>query len=464
MVAAMLIPTVGCAAARRPYEPPIPIAPAGWSAGAATGTVPAAGAEALASWWSTFNDPMLTRLVETSVQNNLDVRTALSRIRQARAGLAATSSTRQPSVSASASSTTSQSSREAGSGSTGSVFQAGFDASWEIDVFGGIRSEIVAARATAQAREADLADVLVTLVADVATHYIDVRAFQRRSAIARDNAAAQQESYDLARFRRQAGLTTELDVDQALSNLESTRAQLAALDGQSANARHALSLLLGEPPAALDLELEAPGNIPEAPLSIAVGIPADALRRRPDIRAAERAIAAQAATTDAGRAELYPQFRLAGSIGLQALNAARVFVPGAAFWSVSPSVNWRVFDRAQLRQNLAAQSEVQSQAVLSYESKVLSALREAEDALHAFVNERIRLGHLANAAAAAGRAADLSLQLYTAGLRDFRDVLDAQRSVLALQDQFASSQADVAIDLVKTYKALGGGWPSLQLP
>jgi NodT family efflux transporter outer membrane factor (OMF) lipoprotein len=462
-LAALMGSTIGCATTHVQHQAAAVSVPAGWSgdAGAADRTTDAG---ALASWWATFNDPVLTRLIEASVTGNRDVRTALSRIRQARAAVAVTAAGRRPSVNASGSTTTSRSSGESGSGSIGSLFQGGFDASWEIDAFGLVRDEIVSAQATEQAREADLADALVTLAGDVATAYVNLRSAEQRLAIARESEVAQRDSYEIAGFRQQAGLTTELDVDQALANLESTRASIAALEPEIVRARHTLALLLGETPGTLDRELEAPGAIPTAPISVAVGIPAETLRRRPDVRSAERALAAQAATSDAKRAELYPKFRLAGSIGLQALNAARLFLPGAAFWSASPSVSWQLFDREQLRQNLAAQVEVETQAMLSYESKVLSALRDVEDALADFAGERVRMERLTSAAAAANRAADLARQLYASGLRDFRDVLDAQRTLLSLQDQLAASQTAVAIDLIKTYKALGGGWTGASAP
>jgi outer membrane protein TolC len=208
----------------------------------------------------------------------------------------------------------------------------------------------------------------------------------------------------------------------------------------------------------LNTELSSPAPIPAAPLEAALGVPADALRRRPDVRSAERQFAAQAAQVNVARADLYPSFRLAGSIGLESLSIAKLLVPGAGFWSANPSASTRLFDRRQLRENLVVQSEREEQAARSYETTVLRALQEVEDGLTALAQEQVRRGHLASAANAAQQAADLSLQLYNTGLRDFRDVLDAQRSLLTLQDSLTSSGATVSSDLVRLFKALGGGW------
>ena len=456
--------SAGCGV-RRPYEPPDPSPPAAWS----TPVTQPADAESLSRWWETFDDEQLTALVRRAVTGNPDVRTAISRVREARATMRSTRTQLRPSADGTASV------RASGSGATGSaqaggtsdvvgiggttdLYSLGIDASWELDVFGGIRSTVDAAVATTSAREADLQDVLITLTADVALDYIDVRSLQRRLEISRSNVDLQQETLELTQFRAQAGLATDLDVQQALSNVESTRAQIASLESQVGQAIHAIAILLGRPPAELDAEFTTPVRIPEAPIEATLGVPADALRRRPDVRSAERQLAAQAAQVNAARADLYPSFRLAGSIGLESLSLARLLVPGAGIWSAGPSASTRLFDRRQLRENLVVQNERQEQAARTYETVVLRALQEVEDSLTALAREQVRRGHLAAAANAAQQAADLSLQLYTAGLRDFRDVLDAQRSLLTLQDSLASSGATVSSDLVRLFKALGGGW------
>jgi len=439
---------------RRPYQPPVPIAPETWS----VPITESADAESLSRWWETFDDEQLIALVRRAVEGNLDVRTAMSRVREARATTRSTRTQLWPTADVGGSARASGTGNEAGvSGVTG-LYTLSIDASWEIDAFGAIRSTIDAASATADARAADLQDVLITLTADVALNYIDIRSLQRRLEIARSNVDLQQETLELTQFRAQAGLATDLDVQQALSNVESTRAQIASLDGQVGQSIHGMAILLGQPPAELNAEFAAPAPIPEAPIETTLGLPADALRRRPDVRSAERQLAAQFAQMNVARADLYPSFTLAGSIGLESLSLVTLLVPGAQFWNAGPSVSTRLFDRRQLRENLVVQSERQEQAARSYETAVLRALQEVEDSLTALAQEQVRRGHLAAAANAAQQAADLSLQLYNAGLRDFRDVLDAQRSLLNLQDSLASSDTAVSGDLVRLFKALGGGW------
>ena len=436
------------------------MAPEVWSE---QGAAVAADVEALAQWWETFGDPVLTSLVRRAIKGNLDVRTSLSRLREARASVSSARASLNPVVDASGTMVATGRRDEVLGSVTTRSYSVGFDASWELDVFGGIRSTIDAAAATAEARAADLQDVLISLTAEVAIDYVDVRTLQRRLEIALANANVQEQTLELAQFRAQAGLATDLDVQQALSNLESTRAQISSLDAQTAQAIHRVAVLIGQAPAALDAELSLPGTIPMAPLTLAVGVPAETLRRRPDVRSAERQLAAQFANVNAARADLYPSFRLAGSIGLESLPFGRLFTPDSAVWRASPSAAWRLFDRRQLRQNLVIQSERQQQAAITYESRVLGALQEVEDSLTALAEEQRRREHLTAAANAAQQAADLSLQLYTAGLRDFRDVLDSQRSLLALQDQLASSGATLSTNLVRLYKSLGGGWSAASM-
>jgi NodT family efflux transporter outer membrane factor (OMF) lipoprotein len=452
-VGVMIAAGAGCSV-RRAYQPPAPTVPAAWSSSVAQ----PADVESLSQWWETFGDPRLTGLVRRAVERNLDVRTAISRVREARATMRSTRTALRPSADASGSARANGTGSEAGIGGVTQSYSLGIDASWELDVFGGIRSTVDVARATADARESDLQDVLISLTAEVALDYIDTRSLQRRLEIARSNVDLQQQTLELTQFRAQAGLATDLDVQQALSNVESTRAQIASLESQVAQSIHAIAVLIGLPPAELNAELSSPAPIPAAPLEATLGVPADVLRRRPDVRSAERQVAAQAAQVNVARADLYPSFRLAGSIGLESLSIAKLLVPGAGFWSANPSASTRLFDRRQLRENLVVQSEREEQAARNYETTVLRALLEVEDSLTALAQEQVRRDHLSAAANAAQQAADLSLQLYNTGLRDFRDVLDAQRSLLSLQDSLTSSGATVSSDLVRLFKALGGGW------
>jgi NodT family efflux transporter outer membrane factor (OMF) lipoprotein len=446
----------GCAAHLRVYDAPQAAVPAAWTQTAPVATE--SEGERLADWWNAFSDAQLSDLIARGVGASLDARTAVSRVREARASMRSVRSGARPQVDASASGRASQTGDAPGASGVNQSYGLGLDASWELDVFGAVRSATAGAAATVEARVEDLRDVLVSLAAEVALGYIDLRSFQQRLALAQSNVALQEETLELTRFRQQAGLGTDLEVQQALSNVESTRAQVALLEQQAAQAIHALSVLLAQPPGSLAGELGTAAPIPVAPIAIAAGVPADAIRRRPDVRSAERQLAAQFQQVNAARADLYPTFRLAGSIGLEALSIGRLVLPGSFAWSAGPSASTRLFNRDQLRQNVVIQSERQQQAVLTYESRVLGALQDVEDSLTALAQEQVRRDHLTAAASAAQQAAELSLQLYTAGLRDFRDVLDAQRSLLTLQDSMASSTSLVATDMVRLYKALGGGW------
>jgi NodT family efflux transporter outer membrane factor (OMF) lipoprotein len=454
----------GCTAARRPYVPPVPPTPPEW--GRDAGTAVAIEPDRLAQWWAGFGDPILTQVLQQIAAGSLDVKTALSRVREARAQVVIERSNRMPAVGAGLSGTASHTSTEARGGidaedDVQQSFTLGLDATWELDVFGERRSGIDAAVATVGAVALDLADVLTSAMADGASQYIGIRTLQERIRLAEQNARLQADTLEIAEFRVQAGLTTELDSHQARTNLESTRAQIAALRLDLTQRLHALSVLQGATPTALLASLSVPGAIPSPPIDVAIGVPAEALRRRADVRAAERRIAAQSFRADAARARLYPRFSLAGSIGLETLNIARLLVPGASFFQVSPSVSWNVFDRRQLKQNIVVADEQTMQAALQYEMVALRALQEVEDALAAYALEQIRRDRLSDAVTAAQQTADLAVQRYTSGLRDFRDVLDAQRSLVSLQDQLASSQSNVSTAVVSLYRALGGGWTVL---
>jgi NodT family efflux transporter outer membrane factor (OMF) lipoprotein len=305
---------------------------------------------------------------------------------------------------------------------------------------------------------ADQEAALVAVAAETALRYVEVRALQRRLQIAKDNLRVQQQTFELTQFRAWEGLSAELDVQLAQSNLESTRARLLGLENQLAQTRHALSVLVGLPPGALDEELEPPRPIPKASAGIAAGIPAEALRQRRDVQSAERAVAAQSALVGVAAARLYPQFRLTGSIGLEALSAGGLFEGDATGWSFGQSISLPLFNRGQLRRGVDLQEELLEQAKIHYRRTVLSALAEVEDALVAVRTDGGSRVAYEAAAQAAGRAADLSLDLYRAGLSDFQVVLEAQRSQLTFDDLLAQSQAGETASLIRLYRALGGGW------
>jgi multidrug efflux system outer membrane protein len=319
---------------------------------------------------------------------------------------------------------------------------------------------VEAAEADLGAKQEDLHDVLVSLLAEVAVNYLDVRTFQVRLAVAEANLEAQSETYQLAQWRYEAGLSDELTVQQARYNLENTRSQIPTLRTGLEEAMNRIAVLLGEQPGKLHAELEKREPIPVTPLNVAVGVPADLLRRRPDVRQAERQLAAQTARIGVATADLYPKFTLSGSIGLEALSLNNL---SSGIWTLSggPRISWAIFKAGAIRQNIEVQSALQEQYLIAYETAVLSALEEVENALVAYAEEQQRRQSLSEATQAAQKAVELAQHKYQAGLTDFSNVLDAQRSLLSFQDQLAQSDGTVTSNLVRLYKALGGGWTSM---
>jgi multidrug efflux system outer membrane protein len=319
---------------------------------------------------------------------------------------------------------------------------------------------VEAAEADLGAKQEDLHDVLVSLLAEVAVNYLDVRTFQVRLAVAEANLQAQSETYQLAQWRYEAGLSDELTVQQARYNLENTRSQIPTLRTGLEEAMNRIAVLLGEQPGKLHAELEKREPIPVTPLNVAVGVPADLLRRRPDVRQAERQLAAQTARIGVATADLYPKFTLSGSIGLEALSLNNL---SSGIWTLSggPRISWAIFKAGAIRQNIEVQSALQEQYLIAYETAVLSALEEVENALVAYAEEQQRRQSLSEATQAAQKAVELAQHKYQAGLTDFSNVLDAQRSLLSFQDQLAQSDGTVTSNLVRLYKALGGGWTSM---
>jgi outer membrane protein, multidrug efflux system len=410
----------------------------------------------LAAWWTTLEDPDLDRLVDRAVAGNLDLKKATSRIREARARTRGARAGFLPTANASGSATWSRTSKDAGSGKSGEVYAAGLDAGWEADIFGGVRRSVEAAEADLQAREEDLRDVLVSLLAETALDYIQVRSYQARIAAIDANLKAQEETYQLTLWRNQAGLGDQLAVQQARYNLETTRAGLPALRQGLEESLNAIAVLLGEEPGAVHRDLERPRAIPSPPPRIAVGVPADVVRRRPDLRRAERELAAQTARIGVAVADLYPKLTLNGSFDVEAFKLGDM---SSGLWTASggPRLSWALFNGA-VRPNIEVQSALQEQALIAYRAAVLTSLLEVEDALIAFAEEGRRSDALRAAAAAAREAAVLAQHEYQAGLTDFTSVLDAERSFRNLEDQSIGSSAAETSALVRLYKALGGGW------
>ncbi len=449
----------GCAAVGPDYAAPEPATPATWrgAAAAKVAVMPTAPAD-LANWWRQLDDPTLTGLIEQALQTSLDLRTAQAKLREARARRALAGAELFPTVSGSAAGRRVKASGESGGGGTANRFSAGFDASWELDIFGGLRRGVEAAQADLEASEASLRDVQVSLAAEAAINYVELRASQAALDIARANAASQAETLQLTQWRAQAGLTSTLDVEQARANLEQTQAQIPSLETSRAEAEQRLAILLGQPPGALAGRLASPSGIPRLPARVTVGIPADTLRQRPDVRVAERRLAAETARIGVAEAQAYPNFSLGGSLSLEALTVGALSSGDAVAGSVLGSLAAPIFNAGRIRQQVNIQTAVQEQAWVNYEATVLNALGEVENALVALANTRQRQNHLREAVDAARLAARLARHRYSAGLSDFQTVLDTERTVLTVEDKLVLSEADGVKTLIQLYKALGGGW------
>jgi NodT family efflux transporter outer membrane factor (OMF) lipoprotein len=418
-------------------------------------------AKTLSEWWSTLNDPELTSLIERAIQGNLDLRKATARVREARARRGITNADIFPTLDAGGSASWSYSSKDKGTGKTSDLYSASFDAGWELDIFGSIRRSIEASQADLEASQEDLRDALVSLLAEVAVNYVEVRTYQDRIAVAEANISVQKETYQLTLWRYQAGLSDDLAVQQARYNLESTQSQIPTLRTGIEEAMNRIAVLLGEQPGKVHEELKKSVPIPSVPLKVAVGVPADVLRRRPDVRRAERELAAQTARVGVATADLYPKLSLSGSIGLEALSLNGLFSSATKTVTGGSLISWPIFRGGSIRQNIEVQSALQEQALIQYEAAVLSALEEVENALVAYAEEQVRRDVLREGEQAAQKAAELAQHKYEAGLTDFNNVLDAQRSLLTFQDQLSQSNGTVIYNLVRLYKALGGGWESI---
>jgi NodT family efflux transporter outer membrane factor (OMF) lipoprotein len=447
----------GCAArAARPVTPGVTV-PAQWQrtepSSAAVGELP----EDLARFWQQFGDATLSDLVARALAGSPDLRSARARVREARARRGLAAKDYLPSVDGTLSASVSGTGASGG-GSTQDLYRAGFDASWEPDVFGATHRAVSAAQADLEASQEDLHATQVSLVAELALNYVELRALQARLTIARDNLARQEETLKLTTWRAQAGLTTELDVEQARANAEQTRAQVPNLETGVAEAEHRLAMLIGQPPAALHERLAVPGSIPTASARVAVGIPADTLRQRPDVRATERRLAAATARLGQAEAARYPSLRLSGSLDVEAASVGGLANGGTLVRSLLGSLTAPLFDRGRIRRQIEIQGAVQEQAVVAWEQAMLTALEDVENALVALDGAQRRQAALADGATAARNAARLARDQYTAGLASYLTVLVSERSALSLEDELKSSEAASSSALIRLYKALGGGW------
>lgn len=444
------------------YEPPTTHMPDRWNQSLLRGV--SDGSADMRTWWALLDDPILDGLIVRATRGNLDLKQAVSRLLEARAQVGLAAGQELPSVEA-------QGDIERGRLSEGvqedlgtarqrtsTLYQLGLDASWEIDLWGRISRDVESADAFLQASLEDYRDVLVSLYAEVATTYVEIRTLQKRITAAGGNVETQQQTLQLVRDRRRAGLASDVEIAQAQLNLATTEALIPQLRIALQQAAHRLGVLLGERPTALYEILEPAAPIPDVPAQVAIGLPADLLRQRPDIRSAERQLASQTAQIGVATADLYPRFTLSGFLAFQKYGVSSFFNGDNLGYGFGPTVIWNVFDGGRIRSNIAVQDARTEQALFNYEQSVLTALRETQDALVGFIQQRERRGILARSVAAANDAVRLVTSLYVSGLTDFQNVQDQQRSKFQQDDAFAQSEGLVVQNLIALYRALGGGW------
>lgn len=439
---------------------PAPESPSQWTAAAPT---PGAARDeaALARWWQQLNDPVLDRLIATALESNPDVRTATSRIAAARAQAGIERAALLPSVTASASTSGSRSrDRATDVVTSGESAQAGLNASWQLDLFGAQRASTRAAQADVATAEAELHGAQASLASEIATAYVTLRTAEQQLAVVTESLRLQGETHQIAQWREQSGNAGALDTQQSLSSLEQARASLPEYEQTLAQSRNQLAVLCGRAPGALDDLLKPAGTVPVFRAQLATGIPADTLRQRPDLAAAQSRVDAARARLTAAERERFPSLTLSGSLGVDALSAGKLTSPTAVLSSLAGSLSAPLFSSGRITRQIEVQDETARQALIAYESAVLTALQEVEDALVAVQRTAERGTILTRAGTAADQAAELASQQYAAGQASLLVVLDAQRSALSLRQQIVSNSADQTRASIQLYNALGGGWSS----
>ncbi len=450
------------------YRPPAPAAigvPAQFSGPVETQVVEAD----LTHWWTLFGDPMLDELVREGVAGNLDLRQAVARVDASRARYQVARASMFPFLDANAAANRNLLSQntEFAVKETGEFndFTVGVAASWEVDVFGRVRRSVESATALEEATEADQRDVLIVLCADIASSYVTLRTLQQRLAVARANLASQEEIFRLTQTRFELGLSSGLDVAQATQVLATTRTIIPPLELAFTIEINRLSVLLGEQPGSLRDRFVASAPIPHPPDTIAIGLPVNLLRQRPDIRRAERNLAAATARIGVAVGDLYPRFTLLGTFALDASQIQNLFKPDSRTFGVGPQMVWNLFDTGRLRAVVHAEEAVTAQALAQYELQLLVALQEVENALAAYGRTREERGAVEDAVAASSLSLELATLLYKDGVVDFQNVLDAQRTQLDFEERLAITDGNVVRSVVQLYLALGGGWdPDMPAP
>lgn len=455
----LILTMSGCIAVGPDYEKTEPEMPDAWHS--AVKSELEADRPELQTWWMLFNDPTLDRLINQAATNNLTLKAAIARIEQAAALRGVSASQYFPDLSANGGVTAYQNtsaSTPAGTDRNGEMYQAGLAMAWELDLWGRIRRSVESAEASLQADTENYRDLLVVLNANIATAYINIRTLQQRIQLAEGNLERQHETLQLTQNRFNSGLSPALDVSQAELNLSRTSSFIPPLKQQLTETINRLCVLVGEMPHALEDELSQPQPIPQATPSIVAGIPTDLLRQRPDIRRAERELAAQHAKIGATKANLFPTLTLPGTLTLQSTSAGDLFDGTSGLYSFGPQLRWNLFNGRRIRNQVDAEVAGTKMARLNYEQTVLLALEEVEDAMAAYANEQDRIQSLEAASAAAEKSTELVSELYRSGLTDFQNMLTMEQAQLTQQDELAVNKGLLGVYLAQIYKSLGGGW------
>ncbi|MGO9020710.1 MAG: efflux transporter outer membrane subunit [Syntrophobacteraceae bacterium] len=459
----ILLPTSGCMVGPD-FHSPRPDAPSGWEgvtqAAAKHPSVPTAQPAELTQWWKQFDDPVLTQLVEDALKTNLDLQLAVAALRQARAARGIAVAALWPTLSASA-----EYQREntivlskANPGQAQNLYQAGFDAAWELDVFGGQRRNVESADANIQASTEGVSLAQVTLAAEVALNYVQLRGYQQQIAVAQKNLKSMQDTALITRQKAKAGFDCDLDIANADINVTTTEATIPPLETSAKQSIYSLSVLLAKPPADLLERLTPTDSIPGVPPQIPAGLPSDLLRRRPDICQAEAQLHSATAQIGVATADLFPKFSLTGTVSWQTNLLNNCWANANRAYSAGPSVTWAIFQGGAIISNIRVQEALTDQAFITYRKTVLGAFQDVENALIAFTKEQEHYKSLKDSVAANTIAVDLSLKLYKEGLLEFLNVLVAQRSLFTAENALVQSNCNITSDLIALYKALGGGW------
>lgn len=412
-------------------------------------------------WWNAFNDPLLTKYIEQSAINNKDVQVAIANISRARAVRRENVGALLPSLDGSADATRSKSSGANSSFNSGeirNIYDAGFDASWELDIFGGNRREIEASEARLGMAMASYNNVMLSTFSDVARNYYEARGMQKRIAITKQNVDLLKQTYDLVNTRMEIGESTQFDVSRAQGEYEATQSRLPNLQAELESNIFSLSVLLGLPPEALLEEMIVTQVLPNAPDIVPIGLRSDILRRRPDVQMAERELAASNADIGAEIANLFPKFYLTGDIGTQARTFGDLFMASAGMWSFGPSMRWSVFEGGAIRARIDIEKAENKAVLASYEKTVLEALSDTEKALTRYGREIETRNKLEQSTQSRREAVRLAQELLDAGEVDYLAVLDAQRELTSIEDSLVVSETDTITKLISLYTALGGGW------